>query len=327
MSQVCMPIKLLNKQEKTPISFQVQIASKRRCFVTTFTSLNFKTTKMKNMYAILISFGMMIFSNTLFGQLNYVIYEYDTICSNLSYTWHGNNLDSTGIYCDSLTTVSGGDSIIILNLIVNQSYLMELNAHICDFDTLYWQGNQYTTSGTYPINYNSNCGCDSNYILYLIVYHEPTIDLGPDITLCVGQSITLDAGLHQKYNWSTGGDFQFETIELPNSIPTSLNVTVKVTDYNCSNSDEITINFITTTNIKAENSQQINVFPNPSSGLFNINSNQKYAYKIYDITGNKITENNASGNSEINLKNMNNGMYFLEIESESGNQSIKLIKE
>jgi gliding motility-associated-like protein len=64
----------------------------------------------------------------------------------------------------------------------------------------------------------------------------PTVDLGPDTTICIGYVVTLDAGVHDSYLWSTGN----------NSREVSLNTEgvywVKVyNEYFCEAYDEIIV--------------------------------------------------------------------------------------
>lgn len=61
---------------------------------------------------------------------------------------------------------------------------------------------------------------------------------------------------------------------------------------------------------------QIQVYPNPSSKSIKISDlNTKTTYSIYDILGNKITQGNATKNTEIDIQNFANGLYFLHFEN------------
>lgn len=262
------------------------------------------------------------------AQQNYEFLNNDTICSGDSYYWHSNNYDVSGTYYDSLTSISGTNSVYILNLLVRETYTYNLIAHICENDSFLWQGNYYNSSGIYQNNYTSIHGCDSIYIFYLTVYKLPSIDLGNDSTIFIGQSIILDAGNHHEYNWSNGGISQYEEIQATNGIPSTLNISVNVTDHGCSNSDEISITFISMTNIENSNTEgAFNIFPNPSDGIFNIKTEAYYEYKIYDFNSRILYKTKAHGNTCINLSNESKGIYFLEIEINGKTQIIKLINK
>lgn len=70
------------------------------------------------------------------------------------------------------------------------------------------------------------------------------------------------------------------------------------------------------------------IFPNPSDGIISINniSSQKINIKVFDATGElKYKEQNIS--SEIDLSNLSNGIYILEIEINSQFYYERLIKK
>ncbi len=78
-------------------------------------------------------------------------------------------------------------------------------------------------------------------------------------------------------------------------------------------------------NIKEQTKSDIRVYPNPSNGIFYINSKNKSQkkYEIYDITG-RIVKKGILNNSinKINLENVKNGNYLIKI----NNKTFKLIK-
>src|SRR5690625_4533595 len=95
-------------------------------------------------------------------------------------------------------------------------------------------------------NYNSGTSlapCNSmsygeteDYAVKIGVCEDPDVDLGPDVTICEGESITLDAGNPGlDYEWSTNETTQTITV---NSAGT---YTVTVTDGACSTTDSITV--------------------------------------------------------------------------------------
>jgi hypothetical protein len=57
-------------------------------------------------------------------------------------------------------------------------------------------------SGTIVVSDSNGCSYVSSY--HLMHLPSTTVDLGPDTLLCHGDSIVLDAGVHQSYLWSGG---------------------------------------------------------------------------------------------------------------------------
>lgn len=86
---------------------------------------------------------------------------YSQICKGQTYNENGFNVDSTGIYVDSLVTVNGCDSLIYLNLTVNPVYHDTIFATICQGDVYTDNGFIASDSGFYSQNLTSIDGCDS----------------------------------------------------------------------------------------------------------------------------------------------------------------------
>ncbi|HVA97691.1 MAG TPA: T9SS type A sorting domain-containing protein, partial [Bacteroidia bacterium] len=66
----------------------------------------------------------------------------------------------------------------------------------------------------------------------------------------------------------------------------------------------------------------INVFPNPSNGIFNIvqkNNFQKQNLEIYNLLGEKIISTTLNtSQTQINLSGKAKGIYFYKVVSEDG---------
>ena len=86
-----------------------------------------------------------------------------------SYTWPINNqtYTSSGVHIDSITNTGGCDSIITLNLTINNSDATSSSETACDSYT--WDGVVYTSSGTYLNTYTNVAGCDSIHTLNLTI--------------------------------------------------------------------------------------------------------------------------------------------------------------
>ena len=98
-----------------------------------------------------------------------------TICSNETYDFHGRDLTQAGIYSDTLQTVNGCDSVIILTLSVNPVYHDTINAAICEGSVYTENGFNESEAGTYTQNLQTVNDCDSVIVLTLSVnpvYHD-----------------------------------------------------------------------------------------------------------------------------------------------------------
>ncbi|MDR2084628.1 MAG: M6 family metalloprotease domain-containing protein [Bacteroidales bacterium] len=74
----------------------------------------------------------------------------------------------------------------------------------------------------------------------------------------------------------------------------------------------------------------INVYPNPSSGIYNIdiaNNDSKYDLYVYDIVGNLICySGNNTNRTQINISDKKSGIYFVKVISNNINKTVKIIK-
>ena len=143
-----------------------------------------------------------------------------TICSNETYNFHGRDLTQAGIYNDTLQTINGCDSVIILTLSVNPVYHDTINAAICEGGVYTENGFNESEAGTYTQNLQTINGCDSVIILTLSVnpvYHD-TINAA----ICEGGVYTENG-----FNESEAGTYtqNLQTVNDCDSIVT-LNLTV-----------------------------------------------------------------------------------------------------
>lgn len=110
------------------------------------------------------------------------------------------------------------------------------------FDSYLWTGgstNQtllVATTGTYSVTVTDANFCQNSDAIFVDVHPLPTVDLGENLVICSGISVTLDAGVFASYEWSDASTGQ----TLIASTPGTYSVTV--TDlYLCINSDEVIV--------------------------------------------------------------------------------------
>ena len=78
----------------------------------------------------------------------------------------------------------------------------------------------------------------------------------------------------------------------------------------------------------------VRVYPNPSAGLFNLELNgmeaKQVAYSLTDLEGRVILSEKVTGGTDykgiIDLRNASQGVYLLQLQSEAGRRSVKLVK-
>ena len=101
---------------------------------------------------------------------------YETACD--SYTWinTGDTYTASGIYYDTLLCVNGCDSVVALNLTINNTTSSILDVMTCNGEPYLWHDSIYTTSTVDTVILTNAVGCDSLAILHLTIMPKMQYD-------------------------------------------------------------------------------------------------------------------------------------------------------
>ena len=70
----------------------------------------------------------------------------------------------------------------------------------------------------------------------------------------------------------------------------------------------------------------VKLYPNPATDVVNIKSNQIIKnVAVFNVNGQKVLD--IANQSQINISNLPTGMYFLNINTNQSNQTIKILKQ
>lgn len=125
------------------------------------------------------------------------------ICEGEIYTQFGFNKSEAGLYTHQSLSINGCDSLFTLNLIVNPVYDTILNIEILEGQTYNFNGHELNVSGTYYDTLQTVKGCDSTFILNLVVH--PNVQTNIDAEICNGEIYSENnftesqAGTHYQY--------------------------------------------------------------------------------------------------------------------------------
>ena len=125
-----------------------------------------------------------------------------TICSGQSITLGSQTYSTTGTYRDTLTSLSGCDSIMEVRLTVTDFKRHVMSKIICPGGSVSVGSHAYSLPGIYHDTLSTST-CDSIVTLDLSFAPVHSVQLGNDTSFCQGQSIMLDAGAGQAaYYWN-----------------------------------------------------------------------------------------------------------------------------
>lgn len=115
------------------------------------------------------------------------------ICEGTFYIFGGDTLSAGGIYRDTLKTVNGCDSILVLDLTVAAFFETTLSASICDGQSYTFAGQDLTAAGIYTDSLHAAGGCDSTIVLNLTVLPVWVTHL--EATICENDTLEFQGEL------------------------------------------------------------------------------------------------------------------------------------
>jgi len=138
-----------------------------------------------------------------------------SICEGTSFPFGSQNLTQSGQFSQTLQTVAGCDSIVNLNLVVNPAYTSTQNTTICQGEDISFFGQLYSSTGSYSETLQSVNGCDSTFVLNLLVNPTPmtpTVNNSGPVE-CPGDLITLSASssANAQFVWSGPQNFSSQS--------------------------------------------------------------------------------------------------------------------
>lgn len=213
------------------------------------------------------------------------------------------------------------DTTICANTILN------FNAIAPGATDMFWylNGSHAGASSTYQHSFDSvetdtitfigvDPYCSDTVVHYFDVIYSPSVILGSDSTIYIGDSVLINAAnTGADFLWSTGDSTQTITV-FPND---TIAIWVAVTVGSCTTYDTIIINVIdTTVGIYENQKNEIRIFPNPASEKLNIilPSEDKAIITILSIEGREIYRSEAEAEkAEIDISMIPSGLYQINI--------------
>ena len=184
---------------------------------------------------------------------------------------------------------------------------------LCNGGALVVGTSTYTTAGTYTNVLTALNSCDSTVTKNL--FFKPAIDTSTTVN---GNTITSNA-TSATYQWIDCGNndtiIPGETGQAFTSV-TNANLAVIVTQDGCSDTSAcIKIN---TTGVSLNSLQEaVFVFPNPASGTFSVKTatGEDLTVDIFDVNGRHVLNKKVGSRSNIDVSNLDEGLYILTIKT------------
>jgi len=267
---------------------------------------------------------------TLNLTINGTVSSTDTQTACESYTWIDGNTytQSNNTATFTLIASQGCDSVVTLDLSINNPDFVTDAQVSCDSYT--WiDGNTYTQSNnTASMTFQNQNGCDSTVTLDL------TINTVNNTILQLDPSTAQAEASNATYQWldCENGFVEFagetsQTFQCQGAC--YFEVAVLVTENGCSDtSDCVILNVLDLNNNTSQES--VTVYPNPTDNALNINGLHTLAeIRAIDVTdyNGRLVKSLDQIITIIDVSNLADGIYFLNIHHEDGVEVKKFIIE
>ncbi|WP_027420122.1 T9SS type A sorting domain-containing protein [Crocinitomix catalasitica] len=235
-----------------------------------------------------------------------------------------NAYETTGEYTDTLTTITGCDSIVITDLFVHPENAVTQDITICWEGAYTIGGSTYTENGTYTDILTSFSFCDS------VVTTNITVQLPVNNSISQSENLLIAEADDATYQW-----IKCDPIEIISGAnersyhaPFVGAYAVIVTEGDCSDTSScVYVDVLSISNIEKSN---FKIYPNPATDYLIIEGNNFQSYQslsIFDATGRLIESiQPIEPKSYINTSNYSKGTYVISIEGEFGIEKSKFVK-
>lgn len=182
----------------------------------------------------------------------------------------------------------------------------------------------------------ANANCTGGGSIQVTVLPNPTVTAtssAPD-QMCAGETQMLTGGGNNivTFQWAANTLFiQAPVAFISPSVTTTYTLT-GIDANGCSSKVTIVQNVDACVGLNetASTLSGISIFPNPTAGVFTIESNTAISKTIdvMDVTGRVILTNTLKdGKINVNISNLSNGIYYVKIKSENAVEVIKVVKQ
>lgn len=230
--------------------------------------------------------------------------------------------DTSGVYQDIIPNSSGGDSIITIHLMINNTEWDTTNVLTCKAYISPSGKYNWTQSGTYQDTLNTIHGCDSILIVELEIM---------DTTVIQSNSILTALQSEVEYQWidcSTNSPIDGETYQ--SFAPEEGGEFAVILSNNGCSVTSSCFTVSSTLDINLPGKQEVALYPNPSNDYIHLNGVQLFeTIQIIDMNGRIIQSlnNEETDQVQINLHSIESGVYLIRLEGDEGTIHKRFIKK
>jgi hypothetical protein len=273
-----------------------------------------------------------------------------------TYSWSNGSLTSSTAVSPSVSTTYSvigtnsagctGMATVMVNVGTTPTVSISGNAAVCQGQTVnliasgansyLWNNGSFSagiivspsvTTG-YTATGIGQGGCTGTAAVIVTVNPLPVVQVSGPGTVCIGSPATLVASGASSYTWSFGPNSN--SVVVSPSVTTTYSV-AGTSGAGCTgNTSTVSVAVVFCTGLHNNHAgSQIRVYPNPVSSVLGIESDEIVSeIKIYDLTGRRVYNAKAGElNMKLNVADLSPGVYFLKMNTGTGEKVFRIIKE
>lgn len=252
-----------------------------------------------------------------------------TICDGETFEFGTQTITAAGEYVEVFSSQTVCDSTVTLTLeVIDPSETFSVAQSICFGESFEFGTQTLTESGSFTETFTATYGCDSTVVLNLTVEDEI------DVALTVEEGVvTVSQMTGASYVWI---DCDNDNIPISGEVSNTFtpdesgNYAVLVTINDCEEMSECVFVESAGVGVKDINAQSISVFPNPTNSIITVELSDNFIGTKIQLTNSvgQILETKmvTSNNVSYDLQNFADGIYFIQLHSEKGLVTKKVIK-
>jgi hypothetical protein len=250
------------------------------------------------------------------------------ICPGATVTFGTQTLTAPGTYTRTIPNAQGCDSTITLTLTAKLASSASIAQSFCEGGTLTFGTQTISAPGTYTRTIPNAAGCDS------VITLTATYQVINTIVTQSGSNLTVPTQTGATYKWINCPSFTgiaggvnptFHPITLTGSYAVVVTINGCKDTSACISVDQTGLADVNLSNF-------VEVYPNPTSDVLNVESNSFgiINYKVIDLNGRVILSEGLQGSSNslhLSTVNFEKGTYILDLNTEYGSVKKVFIKQ
>jgi hypothetical protein len=185
-----------------------------------------------------------------------------------------------------------------------------------------------TTDGSYTVTYTNANGCSATSAPFTVTVNPlPTVSQTPFGLVCDYDPAFTLTGASPAGGTYSGTGVTGSTFD-PGVAGIGIHpITYEFTDGNgCTNSTTENIEVDGCLSIDEYINEQINVYPNPTSAIVNIELDGEFSISMTDVKGRIIYKGNGTDEMSINTGSFESGVYLLQIQNDQFQTTVRVVK-